>query len=78
MLSKNLNLRPKTEAKLREMSKAYSDYQAEKANYDQLNVSTVLTKALKEDAILKLRELAKYNENTQAAYDVLFGRLLGD
>ena len=78
MLSKNLNLRPKTEAKLREMSKAYSDYQAEKANYDQLNVSTVLTKSLKEDAITKLKELAKYNENTQAAYDVLFGRLLGD
>ena len=78
MLSKNLNLRPKTEAKLREMSKAYSDYQAEKANYDQLNVSTVLTKSLKEDAITKLKELAKYNENTQATYDVLFGRLLGD
>ena len=78
MLSKNLNLRPKTEAKLREMSKAYSDYQAEKANYDQLNVSTVLVKSLKENAIAKIKELAKYNENTQAAYDVLFGRLLGD
>ena len=78
MLSKNLNISPKTENKLREMSKTYQNYQTEKANYDQYNFSQQMSKSLKEETIIKLRELAKYNENTQAAYDVLFGRLLGD
>jgi hypothetical protein len=32
----------------------------------------------KEETIIKMRELAAYNENTQSAYNVLFGRLLGD
>jgi hypothetical protein len=32
----------------------------------------------KEETIIKMRELAAYNQNTQSAYDVLFGRLLGD
>jgi len=33
---------------------------------------------LKDDTVAQMKQLAKYNENTQAAYDVLFGRLLGD
>jgi hypothetical protein len=78
MLSKNLNLRPKTETRLREMSKLYQTYQDNKAAYDQYGTSSVLAKMLKTDTITQMQELAKYNENTQAAYDVLFARLLGD
>jgi hypothetical protein len=32
----------------------------------------------KEETIIKMRELSQYNENTLSAYNVLFGRLLGD
>ena len=78
MLAQNLNVRPKTEAKLREMSEAYATYQKERASYDQFGGSQQLLKSLKEQTIIRLREMAAYNENTQAAYDVLFGRLLGD
>ena len=78
MLTQNLNVAPKTENKLRDMSKIYSDYKKEREAYDQIGGSTNLIKTIKEETIIKLRELATYNENTQAVYDVLFGRLLGD
>lgn len=78
MLAQNLNIRPKTEQKLREMSAIYKTYREEKANFDEFGGSQKLIKNLKEETIIKLRELARYNENTQATYDVLFGRLLGD
>jgi hypothetical protein len=78
MLSQNIDLRKDVQDKLREMSKTYKEYKDEKANYDQFGGSQKLIKYLKDDTILKLRELALYNENTQAVYDVLFGRLLGD
>jgi len=78
LLAQNLNIRPKTEEKLREMSAVYKTYKEEKANFDEFGGSQKLIKNLKEETIIKLRELARYNENTQATYDVLFGRLLGD
>jgi hypothetical protein len=78
MLAQNLNIAPKTENKLREMLKIYKTYRNERADYDAFGGPTQIVKALKEDTIIQLRKLASYNENTQAAYDVLFGRLLGD
>jgi hypothetical protein len=78
MLSQNLNVAPKTEGKLKEMLKVYKSYRDERADYDAFGGPTQIVKALKEDTIIQLRRLATYNENTQAAYDVLFGRLLGD
>jgi hypothetical protein len=78
MLSQNIGIRKDVQDKLREMSKLFKEYKDEKANYDEFGGSQKLIKYLKDDTILKLRELAKYNENTQAVYDVLFGRLLGD
>ena len=78
MLDANLNIRPKTEAALRDMSKAYQRYRDEKDRYEVIGGSQNYIKSLKVQTIAKMRELAKYNENTQAAYDVLFGRLLGD
>ena len=78
MLSANLNIAPKTESQLREMSSVYQRYRDQRANYDQFGGNDQLIKMLKDNTIIRLRELAAYNENTQAAYDVLFGRLLGD
>ena len=78
MLDQNLNIAPKTESKLRDMSKVYSAYKKEREAYNQIGGSSNLIKTIKEETIIKLREMAAYNENTQAAYDVLFGRLLGD
>ena len=78
MLNANINIRPKTEAKLREMSEIYQSYRKQKDAFDEFGGSQQLSKMATEETIIKLRSLATYNENTQAAYDVLFGRLLGD
>ena len=78
MLSKNLNIRPKTEARLREMVNVYNNYKNQLASYDQFGFSQSFSKNLKDSTIVKLKELSAYNENTKAAYDVLFGRLLGE
>ena len=78
MLSKNLNIAPKTEARLREMSQTYQAYQNQRANYEQFGGSQQMIKMLKDQTIARLRDLASYNENTQGAYDVLFSGLIGD
>jgi hypothetical protein len=78
MLRQAPGIRPKTEAKLKEMMSLYNQYKVEKSNYDLYGGSQQLAKMLKDDTITRLREMATFNENTQAAYDVLFGRLLGD
>jgi hypothetical protein len=76
MLSKNLNIAPKTEAALREMMNVYVNYKNEKARLDQYGTQ-MMVNALQDDTAAKLRELSAYNENTKAAYDVLFSRLPG-
>ena len=78
MLAQNLNIAPRTEAKLREMSNIYKKYKTERADYDQFGGNQNIIKMLKEDTIIQLRSLSEYNENTKAVYDVIFGRLLGD
>ena len=69
---------PKVAGKLRDMLKLYNDYKATKDQLDNFGGSQFLTDMNKEETIIKMRELAGYNQNTQSAYDVLFGRLLGD
>jgi hypothetical protein len=69
---------PKVANKLREMLKLYNDYKTTKDELDTFGGSQFLANMNKEETILKMRELATYNENTQSAYNVLFGRLLGD
>jgi hypothetical protein len=60
------------------MLKLYNDYKATKDQLDNFGGSQFLSNMNKEETIIKMRELAAYNQNTQSAYDVLFGRLLGD
>jgi hypothetical protein len=78
MLDANIGVRPKTETALREMMDVYQDYKSTKDQYEEFGGNQLLQKILKDETIVKLREMSEYNENTKAAYDVLFGRLLGD
>ena len=69
---------PDTANKLKTMLKLYQDYKAAKDQFDSFGGSQFLSNMNKEETIIKMRELAAYNDNTQSAYNVLFGRLLGD
>lgn len=69
---------PDTANKLKSMMKLYEDYKTTKDQLDNFGGSQFLSNMNKEETIVKMRELAAYNENTQSAYNVLFGRLLGD
>ena len=69
---------PDTVTKLREMTDLY--YQYKKA-VDQLNLisgGSTLARWEKDNTIIKMRKLSEFNENTMNAYNLLFGRLLGD
>ena len=69
---------PKTFDALGEMLKTYLEFKAEKDRYDRFGGSQVLIQNAKDRTIVKLREQSQFNENTLAAYDSLFGSLLGD
>jgi len=69
---------PKTFDALGEMLNTYLEFKAEKERYDRFGGSQVLIQNAKDRTIVKLRELSQFNENTLAAYDSLFGSLLGD
>lgn len=77
MLSKNLGVRPKTEAVLKQMYDLYNNYKNQRDQMDQFGGTSAMTQQLKASTIAKLRELSNYNENAKAAYDVLFSRLPG-
>ena len=72
------NIRPEIQMSLRAMLDLYQDYRSKKDRYDNMSGMSYLSKSLKERTILEMRNLSLANENTMAAYDVLFGRLLGD
>lgn len=71
-------LSPKTFDAFKEMLDTYLLYKNEKDRYDRFGGSQKLIQNAKDQAIVKLRQQAKFNENTMAAYDSLFGTLLGD
>jgi hypothetical protein len=77
MLDANLGVRPKTENGLRALRDTYVNYQNERASLEAMNASSVLIQNLKDTTLIRMRELSLYNENTKAAYDVLFSRLPG-
>jgi hypothetical protein len=63
---------------LRKMTDLYETYKSSKAELDQFGRSQFLSQMNKDETIIKMRELSQYNENTISAYNVLFGRLLGE
>ena len=69
---------PEVANKLRQMMDLYNSYKATKDQFEGIGGSQFLVNMNKEETIIKMRELSQFNENTQSAYNVLFGRLLGD
>ena len=69
---------PATTNKLREMMDLYNSYKSTKEQFEGFGGSQFLINMNKEETIIKMRQLSEFNENTQSAYNVLFGRLLGD
>jgi hypothetical protein len=69
---------PGTAQALRKMVDLYENYKNSKKELDQFGGSSFLSQMNKDETIIKMRELSQYNENTVSAYNVLFGRLLGD
>ena len=69
---------PETANKLRQMMDLYNSYKATKDQFEGIGGSQFLVNMNKEETIIKMRQLSEFNENTQSAYNVLFGRLLGD
>jgi hypothetical protein len=69
---------PDTAKKLRQMMDVYNSYKTNKDQFESVGGSQFLAQMNKEETIIKMRELSQYNENTLSAYNVLFGRLLGD
>jgi hypothetical protein len=69
---------PGTNQALRKMVDLYEQYKTSKKELEQFGGSQFLSQMNKDETIIKMRELSQYNENTVSAYNVLFGRLLGD
>jgi hypothetical protein len=67
---------PKTFDALKKMLDTYLEYKQDKENFDRFGGSDFLARSKKDNTIIKLKELSQFNENTLAAYDSLFGRLL--
>jgi len=63
---------------LTEMVGVYDKFLENKKQYEYFTSGSFLTQLEKDEAILKLRKLSEYNENTMSAYNVLFSRLIGD
>lgn len=78
MLSQKPGVMPKTEAALSKMVSLYQKYKTERENLEMLSGTRQLITDLKTDTLLKMQALSEYNENTKAAYDTIFGTLLGD
>jgi hypothetical protein len=69
---------PKTFDALKEMLTTYLEYKKEKERSERFGGSSTLMQNFKDRTIVKMRQLSQFNENTAAAYDSLFGSLLGD
>jgi hypothetical protein len=74
--TKYSGIRKDTQDQLRAMLNLYQGYKNQRDAFELTGASTELAQAVKESTLSRLKELSKYNENTQAAFDVLFARLL--
>jgi hypothetical protein len=75
---KSVTVRGPIQKSLKAMLDVYDSYQMEKQALENVSGTTNLVSFMKDDAIVKIRELAKANENTMSAYNTLFASLLGD
>ncbi len=63
---------------LKEMLDLYDSYKEDKDIFSDLPGGSKITTFLKDETIVKMRELSRANENTMSAYNTLFASLLGD
>lgn len=78
MLQAKPGVMPKTESALEKMVALYNKYKNDRADLELMSGNYQLIKDLKADTLSKMQELSNFNENTKAAYDTIFGTLLGD
>ena len=74
----NVNVKPKTQQALNSMLSLYDNYKEQKQQLELVSGSRNTISALKDQTILQIKILSDTNENTKAAYNVLFGSLLGE
>ena len=60
------------------MLRLYDNYKEQKQQLELVSGSRNAISALKDQTILQIKILSDTNENTKAAYNVLFGSLLGE
>ena len=75
---KNVSVKPKTQQALNSMLRLYDNYKEQKQQLELVSGSRKSISALKDQTILQIKILSETNENTKAAYNVLFGSLLGE
>jgi hypothetical protein len=74
----NVKVKPLTQAALNDMLRLYDNYKEQKQQLELVSGSRNAISALKDQTILQIKILSDTNENTKAAYNVLFGSLLGE
>jgi hypothetical protein len=75
---KSVTVRGPIQKSLKEMLDTYDNYKMQKDALSTLSGTSNLVSFMKDEAIVKLRELAKTNENTMSAYNTMFASLIGD
>ena len=75
---KSVTVRGPIQKSLKEMLDTYDSYKMQKEALSTLSGTSNLVSFMKDEAIVKLRELAKANENTMSAYNTMFASLIGD
>jgi hypothetical protein len=73
-----ITVRGPLQKQLKEMLDLYDLYKADKEIFSEIPGGTRVSSFLKEETIIKMRELSRANENTISAYNTLFASLLGD
>ena len=75
---KEVTVRGPVQKALKEMLDLYDDFKLQKEALGDVSGTTSLVAFMKDDTIVKMRELSQKNENTKSAYNTLFASLLGD
>jgi hypothetical protein len=73
-----VTVRGPLQKQLKEMLALYDSYKSDKEIFSEVPGGTKVASFLKEETIIKMRELSRSNENTISAYNTLFASLLGD
>jgi hypothetical protein len=75
---KSVTVRGPIQKSLKEMLDVYDSYKLQKEALQNVSGTTNLVSFMQDEAIVRLRELAKANENTMSAYNTMFASLIGD